>query len=153
MDVRIRPLEENDAKVSYAWRNNPNIWKYTGSSPNREITVEDELSWIRKVIQDDTCRRFAILADHVYVGNIYLTDIHDREAEYHIFIGNEEYMGKGIAKEASKLIIEYARNNLKLNSIHLEVRPDNVRAVQLYLSLGFYVAKEDTEFIEMSINL
>ncbi|MGV9002165.1 MAG: GNAT family N-acetyltransferase [Candidatus Saccharimonadaceae bacterium] len=152
MEIYIRPLEENDAKISYVWRNDPEIWKYTGSAPDKIITLDDELTWIRRVIKDDTCRRFAIIADNEYVGNIYLTDIHDAKAEYHIFIGNKEYTGKGIAKEASKLIIDFARDILNLSSVTLEVRPENTRAVQLYLSLGFKVVKEE-EFLNMSIDL
>lgn len=153
MNVRIRPLRESDANISYLWRNDPEIWKYTGSSIDREITLEDELSWIRKVLKDDTCRRFAIIADEVYVGNIYLTNIQHGEAEYHIFLGNKKYMGKGIAKEASNLIIGYARDELKLKSVILEVRPENTRAVQLYLFLGFQVVGRDQEFLKMTIYL
>lgn len=153
MEVRIRPLEENDARTSYHWRNDPEIWKYTGSSPDKVITLEDELVWIRDVIQDDTGRRFAIIADDVYVGNIYLTGMHDGEAEYHIFLGNKDYMGKGIAKIASQLIIDYGREQLHLDRIILRVRPENIRAVQLYEYLGFKIVNEDAEFLNMSIDL
>ncbi len=153
MDVRIRPLEEEDANVSYVWRNDPEIWRYTGSAPNRLITLEDERAWIRNVIEDDTCKRFAITVGNQYVGNIYLTGIRHGEAEYHIFIGNKEYMGKGIAKKASKLLINYAREKLNLKSINLEVKIRNTRAVQLYLSLGFKVEKEDAGILVMRMGL
>ena len=36
--VLIRPLEVSDALTSYKWRNDPEIWKYTGSRPDMEIT-------------------------------------------------------------------------------------------------------------------
>jgi len=153
MQVVIRPLEENDAKTSYVWRNDPDIWKYTGSSPDREITLADELVWVKRVTNDDTCRRFAILADGEYVGNIYLTNIHKDEAEYHIFIGNKEYMGKGVAMAASQLIIEFARAELALKRIVLKVRLKNVRAVKLYLALGFKVIVDGPDFLSMSLDL
>lgn len=153
MEVYIRLLQEDDAKTSYAWRNDPEIWKYTGSRPDHVITLDDELNWIRKAMRDESARRFAIIADEVYVGNIYLTNIHSKQAEYHIFLGNKEYMGRGVAKQASKLIIDYARDELGLNVVTLQVRPENERAVQLYMSLGFVVTSEDEEFLNMSITL
>ena len=48
MEVKIRPLQDKDAYTSVVWRNIPEIWKMTGSSPDREITIEDELNWIKK---------------------------------------------------------------------------------------------------------
>jgi len=40
MKVIIRPLQETDAFISNKWRNNPDIWKYTGNKPDKEITLE-----------------------------------------------------------------------------------------------------------------
>lgn len=154
MQVKIRPLQESDAYISVKWRNIPEIWKLTGSAPDRKIKIEDELRWIRKVISDKTCRRFAILADGVYVGNTYLTDIKNSEAEYHIFIGEREYWGKGIARKASELIIEYAKREIKLNKLKLEVNEDNVAALKLYNSMGFRAQGAiENKFIKMSLNL
>ncbi|MEO5949566.1 MAG: GNAT family N-acetyltransferase [Candidatus Saccharimonas sp.] len=152
MEIYARPLEEDDARTSYVWRNDPEIWRYTGSSPDRTITLEDELAWVRNVIADNTSRRFAIIADNAYVGNIYLTNIHDGKAEYQIFIGDKDHMGKGVAKEVSKQIIDFAQNKLHLQSVSLEVRPENIRAVQLYLSLGFKIVQENADFLTMSID-
>ena len=137
MQVKIRPLEERDARVSVGWRNDPDIWKFTASRPDRTITLQDETDWIRRVMADETSRRFAVLADDTYVGNIYLTDITKNDAEYHIFIGDKNFWGKGIAGEASRLIIDYANDELGLDKIHLKVREDNEAAHHLYKKLGF----------------
>lgn len=137
MRVKIRPLEERDAKTSVNWRNDPDIWQFTASRPDRIITLQDEIDWIRRVMEDKTSRRFAILADDSYVGNIYLTDITKKDAEYHIFIGDKNFWGKGIAGEASKLIIDYATQDLGLDEIHLKVRDDNGAAHHLYKKIGF----------------
>jgi len=137
LDVHIRPLCEEDAKTSYKWRNNQEIWRFTGSRPAGEVTIDDELAWIRRVIADRTCKRFAIMVDEVYVGNIYLTDIKDGIAEYHLFIGEVDYWGKGIARLASEQILVYARKVLKLHTIELGVRKENIVALKLYHSLKF----------------
>ena len=122
--VIIRTLEIADAEISWRWRNNPEIWKLTGSRPLAEITFEIESNWIEKVVNDETSKRFAILVDDVYVGNIQLTNIIKSEvAEYHIFIGDTNYWNKGIARLASLQIIRYSKNVLKLNKLVLQVNP------------------------------
>lgn len=139
MNVTIRPLQEQDAYTSVKWRNDPEVFKYTGNTYEHEILLETELKWIKRVIANDKDCRCAIIADGVYVGNIYLTDIKDGSAEYHIFIGDREYWGKGVAMQASLLILDYAFGNLSLDSVHLEVKKENVSAFKLYEKLGFEI--------------
>ena len=87
--------------------------------------------------------------DDVYVGNIYLTDIDGESAEYHIFIGEKGYWGKGIAEGASKQIIKYGFEERGLKYVYLHVREDNVRAVRLYEKLGFVPEEKDDNWIKM----
>lgn len=154
MEISIRPLKEDDAYTSVKWRNIPELWTFTKFKSDKEITIDDELRWVRKVIADDTSKRFAITADGVYVGNIYLTGIKNNQAEYHIFIGEKSYWGKGIARKASQLIIDYGKEKLKLKKIILGVKPDNAGAFHLYKSLGFVEnGTNDGEFVMMELGL
>jgi len=77
MEVKIRPLEPADALTSVIWRNDPEVFKYTGSVYTHTITLENEIEWINRVIGNADDYRCAIIADGKYVGNIYLTGIHD----------------------------------------------------------------------------
>ena len=96
--------------------------------------------------------RCAIIVNGVYVGNIYLTDINNGTATYHIFIGDKTYWGKGVAKQASRQIIQYGFSQLRLHTICLHVRKANIRAHCLYQSLGFIdIAEEHDDWIHMSI--
>lgn len=151
MEVRIRPLKESDAYVSVKWRNDPEVFKYTGNIYQSEITIESELNWIRKVISNSNEYRCAIIADGEYVGNIYLTNITSDEALYHIFIGNKEFHGKGVAWKASEQIIDYGFNVLGLRTIKLAVRPQNIKAIKLYNRLGFQPKSEDSDFMYMEL--
>lgn len=137
MVVTIRPLQKNDAYSSVEWRNDPEVFKYTGNTYDQEITIESELEWICKVISNQNEYRCAILVDGVYVGNIYLTDIDGVSAHYHIFIGNKNYWGKGVAKRASQQILHYAFDQLMLQSVLLRVQEENSAAIKLYKNLGF----------------
>lgn len=150
--VKIRPLIEEDAYTSVKWRNIAKIWQYTAYKLTRTITIEDELNWIQKVISDPHGKRFAILADDVYVGNIYLTNIKDGIGEYSIFIGDKNYWGKGIARKASEQVIAFGRDKLKLKAIVLGVREDNIAAMHLYESLGFKRTGKDEKFTLMKLD-
>ena len=70
MNVTIRPLVEEDAYTSVKWRNDSEVFKFTGNTYKHEIKIENELEWIRKVMANPADYRCAILADDVYVGNI-----------------------------------------------------------------------------------
>lgn len=150
MEVKIRPLEPEDAYTSVKWRNDPEVFKYTGSVYTHTITLENEIEWINRVIGNADEYRCAIIADGKYVGNIYLTGIHDGQAEYHIFIGDKSFWGKGVAKMASQLILKYGFENLHLTQINLSVRPHNTAALRLYQNLGFRETSRDTDFIHMT---
>lgn len=79
-----------------------------------------------------------------------MTGIIDGEsAEYHIFIGEKEYWGKGIAEEASRQILKYGFEIRGLKYVYLHVREDNVRAVRLYKKLGFIPIEKENSWIKM----
>lgn len=88
----------------------------------------------------------------IYVGNIYLTDIDGEKATYHIFIGDKNYWGKGVAKEASIQILGYAFKTLCLRYVELKVNELNFRAIQLYRSLGFEETSKANGWIHMVKN-
>jgi RimJ/RimL family protein N-acetyltransferase len=140
-DVYIRPLEPRDALTSYKWRNDPEVWKFTGGKPDRIITADIEKEWIAKVLKNENEKRFAICTtdSNQYIGNIQLTNIGEGKAQYHIFIGEKAYWGKGLAKGASQQILRLAFDELQIESVYLEVNPDNASAVKLYTKMGFKI--------------
>lgn len=151
--ILIRPLEQRDAFTSYKWRNDSEVWKFTGSRPDKEITEEIELTWINKVINEKSSKRFAILVNDEYVGNIQLTNITSIDAEYHIFIGNKDYWGKGVAKEATYQILSYAKNFLGLAKVFLFVSKNNKAAIVAYEKNAFLVSEEDEKSLKMVCDL
>lgn len=150
-EVTLRSLERDDAYVSVNWRNNPKIWELTLNSPDRFITLEDELAWMDKVLFEQDSHRFAILYDNTYVGNIQLTHIAEQESFYGIFIGDTRFWGKGIAKKSTNLILQYAFKKLKLKRIKLRVRITHNRAIKLYEHIGFKEIDRDESLIYMEI--
>ncbi len=154
MEIYIRPLEEKDALVSYKWRNDPDIWKFTGRKPDKCITPEIELMWIREVLNRKNEKRYAIciIDTNEYIGNIQLTSITKTNAEFHIFIGEKKYWGKKIATNATKQIIKLAFNILKLKEIYLYVNKKNVAAIKSYRNCGFYIVDDKKSEYKMVKN-
>ena len=153
-EIYIRPLEKEDAQTSFRWRNDSDIWKYTGSRPDREITLNIEKEWIESVLRRDDEKRFAIcLKDSdEYIGNVQLTNITSKDAEFHIFIGKKQYWGKGIGSSATKLIVEYAFDNLKLGCVYLFVKKENISAIRSYEKVGFSkVTGKDKQYFRFEI--
>lgn len=152
-EIYLRPLREEDAAISYKWRNDPEVWKYTGSKPDKEITYEIEKSWIEKKLKNANEIRYAIclLSSDEYIGNVQLTDIHSDSAEFHIFIGNKKYWGKGIGKSATRKMIEIGFNEMNLKTIYLEVNENNVAAIRAYEKIGFKIKNRSNSKIYMSI--
>lgn len=142
MDVYIRPLREEDALVSWRWRNDAAIWVFTGARPDCEITEAIELGWIRRAINEEGSKRFAICMSGTdeYIGNVQLTNITQDTAQFHIFIGNRSFWGRGLATQATKLLIKWARNTLQIKSIYLEVNRNNFAAIRAYEKSGFVPA-------------
>ena len=74
-----------------------------------------------------------------HIGNIKIDPINleNNSGEYGILMGDCNEWGKGYAKEASKTIIDYCFNTLKLPKITLGVIDRNRGAINLYEKLGF----------------
>ncbi|HOA42428.1 MAG TPA: GNAT family protein [Bacillota bacterium] len=74
------------------------------------------------------------------IGRIYISRI-DRQADSldftRIYIGEEEYLGKGLGEEAMHLILEYCFIQLHMERVTLDYLPGNKRAATLYEKLGF----------------
>jgi RimJ/RimL family protein N-acetyltransferase/glycosyltransferase involved in cell wall biosynthesis len=150
VNILIRPLTIEDAAVSYKWRNDPEVWKFTGSRPTKAITAEIERDWLKNSLGDKSKTRFAILVDGEYVGNVQLTDIIlNKTAEFHIFIGNKSFWGKGVAKEATYQILQYAKEVLNLQSVFLDVNKENLPAIKSYKKNGFVIVNETNDSIRM----
>ena len=64
-----------------------------------------------------------------------------KSREFGIIIGDKKYWGKGIGFEATKLILDYCFNKLKLNKVTLTTSEFNKRAIKLYKKLGFKTTK------------
>ena len=148
-DIYLRCLCEADAKISWKWRNDEEIWRNTGSSPDRYITEEMELDWIRKALLDKSTRRYAICLKEKdqYIGNVYLTDINGDSAVEQIFIGEKELWGKGIATRARAALYEIAKKEFGIVRIESHIRTRNIASIKSINKLGFNEISRNLEWV------
>ena len=137
MEITIRRFERTDIPKKVEWVNNPenNMFLHY----DIPICVEKTEKWFDSHLGEDTRYDAVIEADGVPVGTIGLLSI-DRKnskAEYYIAMGETSYKGKGVAKEASRLILQYGLEVLGLNRIYLFTEVENVSAQKLFERVGF----------------
>ena len=137
MEVTIRKFERADIPKKVEWINNPENNQFLHY--DIPICAEKTEKWFDSHQGDDTRYDAVIEADGVPVGTIGLLAI-DRKnykAEYYIAMGETAYKGRGVAKKASRLILEYGFKTLGMNRIYLYTETENVAAQKLFERVGF----------------
>jgi|SRR5665647_1590109 len=139
MEIYLRSLNEQDAKISYQWRNNPKVWRNTRFKPLEAISLQLEQEWIKLALTNKDEKRFAICIKETneYIGNGQLTDIIEGRAQYHIFIGEVKYWGMGIGKRVAWLVLDYAFNTLGLKEVYAYFKPENIASIKACEKNGF----------------
>lgn len=137
MEIKIREFSEKDIPYKVKWINDESNNKYLHYDlPLRE---DKTLVWFKNN-KDRTDRLDLIITfNDKPIGLIGLLDIDNKnkKAEYYICMGEEKYKGKGLAYNASKLLIEYAYNELHLNKVYLHTEKNNIAAQKLFEKIGF----------------
>lgn len=137
MIVTIRRFEKQDIANKVKWINDPQ--NNTFLHYDLPLEVNKTEIWYEKN-KDRTDRYDAVIeADGKPVGLIGLLSIDDKnkKAEYYVTLGEREYLGKGIAGKATRLLLKYAFNELGLNRVYLYTETENSAAVRSYERVGF----------------
>ena len=90
-----------------------------------------------------------------HIGNIKIDPINynKKTGEYGILMGDKKNWGKGYGNEASRRIIKYCFEDLKLKEITLGVNKDNHRALRLYEKMGFSIYNKLSKSLRMSLDV
>ena len=129
------------ANLVCKWMNNPKVRHYSRNM--WPLTLEDIKKWFEPT-PDRQMKEFIVFT--VYhkeakrpIGSIGFNHINwvSRNANIFLTIGEPEYWGKGIAGEASKLMINYGFTELNLYKIIAGVFTPNTRSLRAAEKLGF----------------
>ncbi len=137
--VQLRRLGPQDAADVVRLRSDPDVQAQLFSE--RPPTVAEHLRWLADADTRGDRHEFMIVerTSERSVGTIGLSRIDPthRRAEYGVLIGEPGIRGKGLASEASRLLLDYAFRTLGHVRVYLHVFADNEAAVRLYERVGF----------------
>lgn len=133
MKITLRKVIVEDKNYFAKWWRDPKLIALT--SGNFDLLSDKEiLKSVIDMAKNDL--HWMIEADGQTVGHINLEKIDEGKAEIQIVIGEEEYWGKDVAKEAAEQLFILVKN-LGFKILYLEVRPTNYRAIGFYKKIGF----------------
>lgn len=137
MKVELRAFEERDIERKIKWINDPGNNQYLHY--DLPLEYQKTLAWFRKNQGNPARLDLVIECDSVPVGVIGLLNI-DRKnnsAEYYITLGEAAYQGRGIAFQASQMLLAKAFGELGLHRVCLYTETENIRAQRLFERVGF----------------
>ena len=136
--LKLQTIE--DLKISYKWRNDKKIWKETlggGKFKKTRVTFKDELEWFKRVQFNNRINLSIFVEPDKLIGNIYFSSIKKNEGVFHIVIGNKSFWNKGFGFKATIMSIYYAKINLNIKKLYLQVKQSNTAAIKIYKKIGF----------------
>lgn len=137
MEIKLEPLKGKHIVKTFQWIENPYLLETFLIRGELDWKTHEEY-WKRKT-NDQTQRVFAITVDGVHVGNCGFKNLSFEkfDGELWIYIGDTEMHKKGIGEQATKRLLEFGFEHLKLSKIYLHVAQFNIPAVNLYRKIGF----------------
>ena len=113
--IELIPITLDHTPLIVKWRNNENVRR--NFIFQEKFTEEMHNNWMDTKVEKGEVVQFIIKLkeNNKAIGSVYFRDIdyEKKEAEYGIFIGEDDERGKGYGTEAAKLAIQYAFDNLK----------------------------------------
>lgn len=100
---------------------------------NEVYNQKNELK--NEFINNPYTKIYAYIEDDIILGIIHINDIYDRYEINNIYV-QQEYRKKGIASKLMEEVIKLGKEDKKVN-ITLEVRKNNLEAINLYKKYGF----------------
>ena len=135
MNVSLRQFEECDIPNKVRWINDENNNRFLHY--DLPLSEEKTFVWFRANLNRTDRYDAVIECDGVPVGIIGLLTIADGKAEYYVTLGESEAKGKGIAKQATLVLLKYAFEKLGLKTVYLYTEVNNLSAQKLFERCGF----------------
>jgi RimJ/RimL family protein N-acetyltransferase len=139
-NLRLEPLGSDHVAGLWAAHNDAEARRLTGT--HEQLTEQQVAERVSGRVAADDRIDWAIVreSDGEFLGEAMLRGIdpHNESAEFYIALGNSKIFGKGYGSEASKAVIDFAIDVVKLHRITLEVVDFNTRAQRIYSKIGFH---------------
>lgn len=143
-NVKLRVTEKDDLPFLHKLHNDPSVMDFWFSESH--LSMEKLKQNYEERLEDDKLRQFILTKNDERLGFVGIVRISskNRNGEFVIMI-DPDHQGNGYAKEATKLAIGYAFNQLNLHKLYLTVDSVNKKAIHIYEQAGFQVEGEKKE--------
>ena len=138
-NIQLRKLEPTDLPYLYRWENDASVWADGANhNPLSQQDLRDYIASTTGDIYRDGQLRLIIEEDGLTIGCIDLFDLDPRNhrAAIGMYIA-PEYRGKGIGREAVRLLEQYAFGFMHLRLIYAIISIHNTACTALYRSAGY----------------
>ena len=152
MNIVLKEINDNniDYKQIYEWCKNKFVYEWF---EQRILSLDEITNKYKNKLNNGKQLLFIIKVNNKDIGLIqiykYENDINISELkkykkiyEYDLFIGEDEYLSKGIGREVVNKINELIYSKYKADAIVLRPFTRNVRAVKCYEKCGFKLLEE-----------
>ncbi len=138
--VFLRPIQASDAEPMYHALSDQETNRLTGT--HETFTLAQVQAFCARIAEADDRADYAIVLKEnpaVILGEVVLNDISwpNRSSSFRIALYSQDYFGNGYGTQATRLIVKYGFERLKLHRIDLEVYDFNPRAAYVYEKVGF----------------
>jgi len=145
--VNLVPFEEEHIEISREWINNEDITLYMGG--RFPVGETEQKSWYQKLMRDKTKKKLIIVdksSKNVGMVSLLNIDYKNQNTEVGIYISHDD-QGKGYAKEAVSMILNFTFRELNMHKIYAFIHIDNKLSRKLFESIGFFHEYIDTEAV------
>ena len=147
----LRPWREDDAEELYKYASDPEVGPPAGWPPH--TSVENSREIIRTVLSAPDTFAVCLKEDGKPIGSIgfHRKDLAEADDEYELgyWIG-KPFWGRGLIPEASREMLRYAFEDLKMNRIWCGYYDGNEKSRRVQEKLGF-IYQRKTDGIEVPL--
>lgn len=138
--VLLRACMVDDVTERYVgWLNDPEINQYLETRYKNQ-TLGTVADYVRAVADSENEYLFAIVDKESdrHIGNMHLTiNVHHKTCFHAYVIGEKAFWGRGIAKEAIRLITKWAFDNLDIDKMDGGFYAANIGSGKAVLACGY----------------
>lgn len=148
---KFSPITNQDLKTLHHWLSKPHVSKFWGEVKPWVVFLQES----QKSIESDMCSQFMV--SHIdepfafiqyywanKVGNGWWPGYKDDVVGIDLYIGEEQYLGKGHGNLLIQDFIKKIVPKEPISQIICDPRPDNLQAIRCYQRSGFLAQKQIT---------
>lgn len=139
----LRPLVLEDVSYLNQWNSDEELNRYLGNG-FYPVSIDTQKEWMKNMIDTSKfspSKRYIICTPQdevIGLIGIYNTNFINQNCEVGLYLGNRNFQGQGIGKEAYELLENYIKQYMNMIKIKLFVVLENTTAVKFWEKRGFH---------------